>query len=868
MRKRSVKRGSGTIRRVAAFVFAYILISLLAPSAHAYPDTEIDWTFGGAPPFSFGVTATPSGFDLMSDTRLAISYNKVLKLIDMGSYSEEASQPFDLSSDEDTNSIITAIAYVASTNEIVASQEDGTFLLFGLSDITAKPNFIVIAADESLGPIAVDSVRRTAYVANNESRTISVIDLVSLTVTRTITLTITGSTSFKVTDAHYLEQTDEFYFTTDGGGVFYFVPEATTATLIDVDVAGDADLVALDQLTSGSYPTLYVINATDTEAVKIDPQTHTVDATTIDLTPNADLTDITITNVSNPTAVYAYVAGANGMSVINTATDEVFDFGTDPGVDREPLVLSAEPLFFQASTKSDGFIYAQFTTGGMGVISENPFVKVSSLTYSGGGTSLGAGQSFTVTFASDRDGTYDIRVGGDNLASGTLLVDSSGASSGTITADTDTAVTINYDDNASLLAEGANAIWVFVTEGDLRGRRSTEVTVDTPPPDVVISSTGFGNEKVYVNFERIDVEDMSTYNIYADTDPAAVLTKTDASATVAQPSSGSSVTGAVDGLTNGTLYYFAMEAVDANGNVSPNRTSTYADGSRVTGQPEATEGPAAASGEAGCALGGSPRTKAPWALMALTILASFAYLGRRARPALMGFIVVAIFLLPAVAEAQIKPTDASPKQIDDAIQEGQIPAGWDYRYKPSGWTLEAKTGFWMPSSSALKPFYGKCCNMWTRLQVGHLWRQKYGVEGGIGFHYKSGKAIGTTSGSTSQESYSFLLIPIEVSGVWRADYWENFRYLIPYLKAGFDGVIFRERASGNTVKGIKWGVHGTGGLQFNIGMIGDAKRSLAQIGISDFFLTLETEYQWINNFGGKGLNLSGPIFSIGFLFYF
>ncbi len=866
MVKGATKVGRWGPFRSAAWVLAlFFALFVAAGEAFAFPDVEIDWTYAGEPPFSFGISGTPSGFDLWSDTELAVSYSKTLQLIDTGAYADEATQPFDISSDTDTDSVIKGIAYVSSAAEIVASQEDGVLLVFPMSDVSAKPTFVTLAEGNELGPIAVDSANRTVYVADNSSRVIHVVDLVGLTVTSSIALTVPGKTSFSVTDAMYVEGTaNEAYFTTDVGGVFYIASGGTAATLIDVDVVNEVDLVALDALPSGSE--IYVVNSSDSEVRKIDTSAHTVNSEVIDMSPNSDLSDIAITEVTNPTSTYAYVAGVSGVSVINTATDTVLDLGSDPDVDNEPIPTSAQPYLLQASSVTDGFVYCLFSTGSFGVISENPFVEISSLTYSSGGSSLGQGESITLVFAADQDGTWEVRVGGSVDESGTLLADSSGATSGAITADTDTSVTFNYDDNSSAFPEGTDDLWVFVTNGDVRGRRSTQVSVDTPPPDVVISSTGFGNQKVYINFERIDVEDMATYNIYADTDPSAVLTKSDVSATVSQPSSGTTVSGAVEGLTNGTVYYFAMEAVDAGGNLSPNRTNTYADGTPVTGTPQATEGPAGASGERGCTMGGGGGRVALVGLVLVGLLAAAAAFMKRRKSALASLLMLAALLVPQLAFAQ----DTGTEQLaePDAVLEGNIPPGYDImKINPPRWTIEAKTGFWMPSSSALDPFYGKCCNMWTRFQVGHLWQEKYGVEMGIGFHYKSGKAVGTTSGTTSQDSYSFLLIPIEISGVWRADYWPNFRYIIPYLKFGPTGIIFRENASGRSVKGIKWGLQGAGGVQLNIGMIGDARKSLQTIGIRDFFFTLEGQYQYVNNFGGKGLNLSGPIFSFGFLFY-
>lgn len=854
------KRKGKRLSLAGCFLLTMLLSTLLtSPKALAYPDAEIVWDFGGGPPFNFSVTSTISGFVLMSDVEVALSYGKVLELIDTGSYAAEAEQPFDISTDDDTNSVINSIAYESSSGKLLAAQQNGTLLSFPLSDITSKPSFLVIEDGNELGPMVVDASTGYAYVSDNTSLNIHVVDTVSLTVISSFPLSVPGSSSFLITDAQFVSTTGEAYFTTDVGAVFYVTSDAAQAVLIDVDVSGGSILSCLDQLPGGSK--LYVVNSSDLEAKKIDTSSHTVDSTTIDLSANASLSDIAITKVTNPSGTYGYVAGADGLSVINTGNDTVIDFGTDAGVDGEPMPMSAQPLLVEASSVDDGFVYAMLSTGEFGVVSENPFVAISAVTYSNEGSTLGQGESVTLTFAANEAGTYEMRVGGSVDASGSLLTDDAGATSGSIDADTSLAVTFNYDDNADLFSEGANTVWAFVTATDLRGRRSTDVTVDTPPPDVVVSSTGFGNEKVYVNFERIDVSDMATYNVYADADPDAVLAKTAVSLEVAQPDSGSTVTGEVSGLINGTLYYFAVEAVDANGNTSPNRTATYADGTRVTGTPQQTEGPAGASGEKGCDLtGGVPPSPSPFSAFAVLLAVSILGLARKFRSCALA-VLLAVLLMPAVAMAQ-----AQDEGVD--IEVNDIPTGWDLiKDEPAKVTLEAKTGFWMPTSSALDPFYSNCCNMWTRFQVGYMFEHKYGFEFGVGFHYNSGKAISTSSGSTSQESYSFLLVPMELSGVWRADYFPNWRVIIPYMKAGFDGVIFRESASGNSVKGIKWGVHGTGGLQFNLGLIGDARQSMGDIGIKDFFLTLEAEYMWVNSFGKSGLNLSGPIFSIGFLFY-
>ncbi|GAG09946.1 unnamed protein product, partial [marine sediment metagenome] len=264
--------------------------------------------------------------------------------------------------------------------------------------------------------------------------------------------------------------------------------------------------------------------------------------------------------------------------------------GDDGDIDGDPIPTSATPAKLAASSDSDGYVYMGFQTGTVGVITENPWIDISSVAYSDEEASLGMGGNFTTTFTSSQDGTYEIRVGGSVDASGELLTDSAGATEGSITADTETTVTINYDDNSSAFDEGANALWVFVTSDSLRGRRATELTVDTPPPVVTIHSTGFGNESVYVTFERIDVSDMSSYRLYVGTSEEEVLTKEEPNVDAAQEGSGDTQTVRVEGLTNGILYYIAIEAVDTGGNISPSRSVT-------TETPEETIGPLGLLGE-------------------------------------------------------------------------------------------------------------------------------------------------------------------------------------------------------------------------------------------------------------------------------
>ena len=212
------------MRRTFA-IAALLAVSLFVPMLlFAYPDSEILGAGGTNPPFDFGITSTQSGQLMISDRRLALSFGELLRLVDTGFFALESSQPPAPSSEEDTEGIIAGIAYLSTTNDIVASQQDGDILLFDLDDITATPDSIVVSEGKSLGPLAADSDRQVVYVANNSDRAIHVVDLLARSVTSTIPLTIVGVSSFSVTDALFVEDINEIYFTTDAGAVFYLSP--------------------------------------------------------------------------------------------------------------------------------------------------------------------------------------------------------------------------------------------------------------------------------------------------------------------------------------------------------------------------------------------------------------------------------------------------------------------------------------------------------------------------------------------------------------------------------------------------------------------------------------------------------------------
>ncbi|MBI4212285.1 MAG: hypothetical protein HY540_06570 [Deltaproteobacteria bacterium] len=189
-----------------------------------------------------------------------------------------------------------------------------------------------------------------------------------------------------------------------------------------------------------------------------------------------------------------------------------------------------------------------------------------------------------------------------------------------------------------------------------------------------------------------------------------------------------------------------------------------------------------------------------------------------------------------------------------------------YAASPQMASFEIKTGFWLPEGT-FNDIFSPCCNLITKIQSGLLFNRQVGVEAGVGFLTKGGQAI-SANGTPSQDRFRLYVIPLETNFVIRAED-RNWRYFAPYFKLGSDCLLYQEKTGDNTIKGIKYGLHGVGGIQIQLTKWSDGLQTLDQsTGINDLFLTLEAAYQWINNFGGEGANFSGQLYSAGLLFEF
>lgn len=802
------------------------------------------------------LSSQPTSFVLEGDRFLYAASGSSIFRIDTQTFALATEQITltDDSDDDEANLSGDIKGLAIRSSSLFATQSDGDLLIIDLNSVTATPTAFHLT-DGELGAVAADpdSADDQLYILDKVNNAVLVFDLSNETAT---SIALADGVGAPVTPTAIvfapLDGSGDKVFVTSERGLVFVINEGGSGVAATITLSSaNKSLNAVSVTPDGNF--VLVANATDTTvhvlsvagASEVDTDPATSGTNPIALTENSSLAGLTATNVTNPSDAYAYVSGTSGLSVIDlniTGTTfnqpAVIDFndGGSSDTDDEPLALSSTPGLLLASSSSDGYVYAALSNAAISVVTEKPFVSISATSL--GSNSLTTTSTVNLTFRSDEIGSYRVLVGGDSSANGTELT------SGTVdTADTDvTTADIAYD--ASRFQEGTNRLFVFVTatSDGLVGRDAIDITVDTPPTGVTIVDTGFGDEKVFVTFTRLTANDIDHYNIYVDTDAANISnTALTAVGTVAQTTSGDTLQAKVVGLVNGVTYFIGVEGVDAAGNIGP-RTTTLEDGTAAQATAEETVGLAGVTGETGCGLVDGRESMVDGGGVWFLVFGSLVLVWTRKRRWILSFLLLSTITY-------------QPSTLGAA------------EYSPQWWSLEFKGGAWIPTNGTTRDFLGTFSPM-GKVEFGFLYKSKFGAEVGVGFIGAGGKAVGTTSGAVSEDSFSFIMIPIENSFTFRADFKEE-QLLVPYVKAGPDYVFFRENRQGTVTKGMKFGLHGALGLQVLLdGIEGLSTTMERSLGVNDVYFIVEGRYGWINNFGGRGVSLSGLTVSGGFLFEF
>ncbi len=188
---------------------------------------------------------------------------------------------------------------------------------------------------------------------------------------------------------------------------------------------------------------------------------------------------------------------------------------------------------------------------------------------------IGEGDSATITWkitADGESGDWQFEIGGDGTwGSGETASsgDTSGSFGGT-TQGTSTIKDTDLDDG-----DGDYTVYIIAVDGsdsENYDSTSTTISLDNPPDQVTGISVGNGNQKLFIGWEALDVDDISYYRIYyarAQGSVAGDYDGSDASEGVSPVDGGDGNTFTLNGLENEVRYYIRISAVDDGGIEGP-----------------------------------------------------------------------------------------------------------------------------------------------------------------------------------------------------------------------------------------------------------------------------------------------------------
>ncbi|MBX7148068.1 hypothetical protein K1X76_03205 [bacterium] len=873
------------MRKISILGFFFFLYSTLL---HAAPLTERLPASEGAPLSVFNTQISKLIVPLTGDfaNRYIIgSSGKQITIIDTETWSEISEQPAEF----DEN--IESITLLGDGNTLLVTLGDGNLAQVLLDDIENENDDVEAASDDDADTITDPRVIEISSLlqSSNISKVVADVDsadsvvyfidsssgfLYSYDIDEEELLSFELVSDIDITDSF---TPNDLIFTDGSGGQKVFVAAqdgkvlvldagGSTVRILDVPVTDDDDDTEPDLTTLAATPDgdfVYILDNTNDAIWVLDTSSEefvdqltggeTVDPIRFESDENSTLSDLWVADVLNPTSTYLFISGVDGISVVDASVPDSIS-GVFPIVDMDdatadvfdPISLDSLPGALVASSDTDGYLYSSNGDATLSIISDNPFVTIDDASPI---TVTEAEPTFTLTFQTDETGTYDVKVNSDiTSSSGTVLLEDQSAD----TADSDlttSTIDISLFDRA-VFEEGTNRVFIFVTDGDGNvGRDAVDITVDRPPGEVTITGTSFGNHKVYVSFTALTDNDISVYTLYAkeaesQTDPSCpgtldFTTAPDGTGTVSGSCSGS-CEGTISGLTNNVYYCVAMDATDNSSQTGV--LSTFSEAAR----PELTVGAAGLLGETGCSLNeGKP--KVSYSFFAMLFVWITLLLTNRAKK--IAFIVL-FFLLSSTVNAQ-----EISKDIEIAKPEKKY------------FSFELKGALTFPSNEVVKDIYGNCCNFSGEVEFGYLYKSKLNITVAAGAGYLSGTAVGATTGTPSGDSAGLLLIPIRNNIIFRFDFMKD-QIVVPYVGVGGDYVIFRESVAGDSIKGVKVGFHGLGGVAVLLNKFEDIGSDLRDSGIDDMYLTFEGRYNKIDSFKSTGLDLSGFAVYIGFLMTF
>jgi len=344
------------------------------------------------------------------------------------------------------------------------------------------------------------------------------------------------------------------------------------------------------------------------------------------------------TSLSAPGQSTALVSNLAGAEVVALRDEggELMAYGAGSGtavevfdslgeLDSSIDLVDSRPVSIALADESSAAVWVAAADGSVRLLSDLPFIE----SLSASAASVTTGDDFSLSFSANEDGPWDVRVGGDGVpGSGTSVA------GGALVAGEVAVADLSAGD---LLVEGANRLFVFVTGVAGVAVDSLAVVLDQPPGSVDDLAVLSGDSRLVLDWTAGSETDLAHYTVYLSDLPFAsddtilpgFTTESDGvtlnyplSVTAGQAGTGHSLE--IEGLSNGSSYYVAVQAVDGGGLVGPVS-------SPVSGTPEATCGAAECAGDNyGCSCSGGSSLVGPVAPSAgLALLAVLGVLLRR-----------------------------------------------------------------------------------------------------------------------------------------------------------------------------------------------------------------------------------------------
>jgi hypothetical protein len=311
---------------------------------------------------------------------------------------------------------------------------------------------------------------------------------------------------------------------------------------------------------------------------------------------------------------------------------------------------------------------------------------------------------------------------------------------------------------------------------------------------------------------------------------SAVMTPSDLTEVCSAKVSAATTSVRLAGLDNGTSYTVAVVSIDASGGVS-------ALSPQATATPQPTEGfyekyKEDAGTAGGCSL--SPRSGRAGLLCIALVAAAVVALGRssqrrRHRKTVAATATRALLLLlafSATARAQV----ALDHRDADWPQSPVSPLP-----QTPDWGIEIGVSLYRPAvdsefSNGTHPFaetFGSGRHLLSELEVDRYVYHRYGTWGvGLrgGYYKVTGASFLADWTTRSGDGTALRLIPFALSLVYKADRIPGLKKvpLIPYLKAGLDGVVWTASSTGGSAShsGFTPGWHIAGGVALGLNFLG------------------------------------------------